>query len=284
MSTKTHRPELPDRWPRMGVVSVVLSLVAALFLAHAIQGTEASLYEFIKGLPRIADLIARMLPPDFGRIQQVLAALYQTFQMAVIGTLIGVILALPLAILASRNLTPNVFVYGIARGIISFARTIPDLIWAIIFVIMVGLGPFAGTLAIAVDTIGFCGRFFAEAMEDVDDGPQEALTAIGASRTGVISSAVIPAAAPSFITTSLFNLESATRSSVVLGVVGAGGIGMELKVSMDLFRYDEASMILLAILILVIMVERVGAFVRSRIIGRDVASGAGGRATHSAMG
>ena len=282
MNTNMHRPDFPNRWPRMGVASVVVSLIAALFLAHAIHGTEVSLYDFITGIPRITDLIARMLPPDFGRIGSVLAALYETFQMAVIGTLIGVILSVPLAILASRNLSPNVFVYGLARGFISFARTIPDLIWAIIFVIMVGLGPFAGTLAIAMDTIGFCGRFFAEAMEDVDDGPQEALTAIGASRTGVISSAVIPAAAPSFITTSLFNLESATRSSVVLGVVGAGGIGMELKVSMDLFRYDEAATILLAILILVIAVERVGAFVRSRIIGRS--GTAGGQAKLSTIG
>ena len=277
MNTKPLRSELPDRWPRMGLLSMLLWLVAALFLVHAFHGTEASFYDFFTGFPRIADLISRMLPPDFGRIDRVLAALYQTFQMAVIGTLIGVILSLPLAILASRNLTPNLFVYGIARGIISFARTIPDLVWAIIFVIMVGLGPFAGTLAIAVDTIGFCGRFFAEAMEDVDDGPQEALTAIGASRSGTIASAVLPAAAPSFITTSLFNLESATRSSVVLGIVGAGGIGMELKVSMDLFRYDEAATILLAILVLVVCVERVGAYIRSRIIGRNRADAAAQR-------
>ena len=282
MSTKMQPRELPNRWPRTGAISVAIWLAVALFLVGAVQGTEASLIEFIKGVPRITDLVARMLPPDLGRIQPVLAALYETFQMAVVGTLIGVVLALPLAVCASRNLAPNIVVYAVARGIISFARTIPDLIWAIFFVIMVGLGPFAGTLAIAVDTIGFCGRFFAEAMEDVDEGPQEALNAIGATRTGVIASAVFPAAAPSFVTTSLFNLESATRSSVVLGVVGAGGIGMELKVSMELFRYDEASTILLSILVLVVIVERVGAYIRSRIHGRE--GNASGRTVQSAMG
>jgi phosphonate transport system permease protein len=117
-----------------------------------------------------------------------------------------------------------------------------------------------------VDTMGFCGKFFAEAMEETETGPQEALTALGARRGGIICSAVIPAALPSFINTSLFSLEKATRSSVVLGLVGAGGIGIELKVAMDLFEYPTAATIILCIFALVLVVERVSSSLRQRIL------------------
>lgn len=194
------------------------------------------------------------------------ASLLQTFQMAVAGTVIGIILSVPLAILAARNISPNKTVFFLSRSLISFFRTVPDLIWALFFVIAVGLGPAAGTLAIAVDTIGFCGRFFAEAMEEVDEAPVEALNSLGASRTGMIFSAVIPQAMPSFINSSLFSLEKATRSSVVLGLVGAGGIGIELKVAMDLFNYDVASTIILSVFVLVLVVESTSTYLRSKII------------------
>ncbi len=118
---------------------------------------------------------------------------------------------------------------------------------AIVFVIAVGLGPAAGVLALMIDTIGFAARFFAEAMEETDKGTREALTAMGASRSGIIFSAVVPQALPSMINTSLFSLEKATRGSVVLGLVGAGGIGIELKVSLELFDYDQAATTIIAL-------------------------------------
>ncbi|MBM3481666.1 MAG: ABC transporter permease subunit, partial [Alphaproteobacteria bacterium] len=121
---------------------------------------------------------------------------------------------------------------------------------------------FAGVLAIAVDKIGFCGRFFAEAMEEADRKPQEALRALGAGRPAIILGAVLPAATPGLINAALFSLEKATRSSVVLGLVGAGGIGIELQVSMDMFRYDEAITIILAILALVVAVKQCSAWLR----------------------
>ena len=149
---------------------------------------------------------------------------------------------------------------------VTLSLSVPDLVWALIFVIMVGLGPFAGTLAIMVDTIGFCARFFAESMEEVDPSPQESLTALGASRTGVVFCSIIPATLPAFVNTSLFALEKATRSSVILGLVGAGGIGIELKVSMDMFEYSEAATIIIAIFLLVLAVEQVSSRLRNRII------------------
>jgi phosphonate transport system permease protein len=130
----------------------------------------------------------------------------------------------------------------------------------------VGLGPFAGMLTLVVDAIGFCGRFFAEAMEEADKGPQEALTALGAGRSEIVFSAVLPAAMPSMINSALFTLEKATRASVVLGLVGAGGIGIELKVAMDLFQYDQAATIIIGVFLLVLVVERLSSALRRIIL------------------
>jgi phosphonate transport system permease protein len=184
--------------------------------------------------------------------------------MAVAGTAIGCALSLPLAILATRHLSPHPVLHHATRVVVAICRTVPDLVWALLFVAIVGLGPFAGVLAIAVDKIGFCGRFFAEAMEEADRRPQEALRALGAGRPAIILGAILPAATPGLINASLFSLEKATRSSVVLGLVGAGGIGIELQVSMDMFRYDEAITIILAILALVVAVEQCSAWLRRR--------------------
>jgi phosphonate transport system permease protein len=149
--------------------------------------------------------------------------------------------------------------------LVSLFRTVPDLVWALLFVSAVGLGAVAGTITIVIDTIGFCGRFFAEAMEDADKRPQEALFAIGAGRFSVLCGAVLPDAMPSLINTTLFALEKAVRSSVVLGLVGAGGIGQELKVAFDLFQYRNASTIILVIFVIVVLMEFVTDRLRSKV-------------------
>ena len=153
--------------------------------------------------------------------------------------------------------------------LISLFRTVPDLVWAIIFVMVVGLGAFAGTLTIMVDTIGFCGRFFAEEMEDVDRSPAEALAASGARRIDTVFAAVVPAATPGLITTSLFAFEKAIRSSVVLGLVGAGGIGLELQSLMNWMSYDRAMVIIGMIFVLVLVVEQASSYLRTLIIKNE---------------
>ena len=256
----------PARFERPSAAALALWIGAAAFLIASLQGIGFSASELVRGAPHIGRMLGEMFPPSLERAGPVGKALVETFQMALVGTVAGVLLSLPLAVLATRHLSPNVLVYQAARSLIALFRTVPDLVWALFFVVAVGLGPFAGTLAITVDIIGFCGRFFAEAMEEADRGPQEALHALGAGRGAVIAAAVIPAAMPSLINTSLFSLEKATRSSVVLGLVGAGGIGIELQVSMDLFRYAEASAIIIAIFALVVMVEQSSAWLRRRLI------------------
>ncbi|MGB0684317.1 MAG: phosphonate ABC transporter, permease protein PhnE [Magnetovibrionaceae bacterium] len=262
----TDRLAAPDRFERPGLIAFGLYLLAITFVVLSIQGAEMSIVTLIEGVPDMGRMLGEMMPPSLTRIESVGWSLLETFQMAVAGTVFGVLISLPLAVLAARNLSPHPLVYHAARGLISFFRTVPDLIWALFFVVTVGLGPFAGALALVVDTIGFCGRFFAEAMEEVDPAPSEALDAIGVGPAGVFAGAVLPAAAPSFINTGLFSLEKATRSSVVLGLVGAGGIGIELKVAMDMFQYAEAATIILAIFGLVLVVEQASAAFRRKLI------------------
>lgn len=256
----------PERFAKPSILAYILFVAVVAFVIASIDHVDLSLDRLARGFPGILRILDQMFPPEIDRLGSIGGALLETFQMAVVGTILGVIISLPMAILAARGLSPHPLVYHTARSIISFFRTVPDLIWALFFVIAVGLGPAAGTLAIMIDTIGFCGRFFAEAMEESDKGPPEALSAIGASRTGMIFSAVIPQAFPSFIATALFSLEKATRSSVVLGLVGAGGIGIELKVAMDLFSYDLACTIIICVFLLVLVVERGSSWLRARIL------------------
>lgn len=237
-----------------------------LFFAWSLHGSGLSLKDLIHGIPNMIRLVGEMVPPDFSRIGSILRAILQTFQMALVGATVGIVVSFFLAILASKRNSPHKVIYSSTRFIIAFCRSVPDLVWAVLFVASVGLGVFAGTLTIIVDTIGFCGRFFAEAMEEVDPGPEEAMKSIGASRLAIVLSAVVPAAMPSFMNSSLFALEKAVRSSVVLGLVGAGGIGIELKVATDMFEYQTAATIILCIFILVIGVEQLSVHARSKFM------------------
>ncbi len=266
MTDSTRTPAVPARleWPSpFAFVAYALGLAV---LVWSLDGTGWSISELATGLPALADFFSRAFPPSLERLPSLSTALVETFQMAIAGTAVGALMSIPLAVFAATGQIGKRWINMVARGIVAVFRTVPDLVWALIFVIAVGLGPFAGTLAIAVDTAGFCGRFFAEAMEDVDKGPAEALQAQGVRRIDTIFCAVIPAASPAFITTTLFALEKAVRSSVVLGLVGAGGIGLELKVAMDMFDYPTAATIILLIFGLVVIIEQAGNYTRKRVL------------------
>lgn len=261
-----RQPGMPVRFERPSALAFLLYALSLGVLVWSLDGTGWSLAELATGLPALGDFFSRAWPPSLERLPSLTSALVETFQMAVAGTFVGAVISIPLAVLSARGLLGSRWLNFAARGVVAVFRTVPDLVWALIFVIAVGLGPFAGTLAIAVDTAGFCGRFFAEAMEDVDKGPSEALQAQGVRRIDTIFCAVMPAATPAFITTTLFALEKAVRSSVVLGLVGAGGIGLELKVAMDMFDYPTAATIILMIFGLVVIVEQLGAHTRTRVM------------------
>ncbi|MEL6335636.1 MAG: phosphonate ABC transporter, permease protein PhnE [Pseudomonadota bacterium] len=245
---------------------VALVVLGAVIISSATE-VAPSPERLVAGVPRMANLVERMMPPnlDPAFLERIAWRILETFQIALVGAAIGIALSLPIAWAAARGVSPVGPFNFLFKALVSLFRTVPDLIWALIFVVAVGLGAVAGTMTIVVDTIGFCGRFFAEAMEDAEKAPQDALNAIGANRFSVLCAAIIPDAMPSMINASLFALEKAVRSSVVLGLVGAGGIGQELKVAFDLFQYQNAATIILVIFVIVLAMEYVTDRLRARL-------------------
>lgn len=261
-----HTSNAPQRYGSSGLWHALAFCLALALIAWALYGTEFSLARLISGLPNMLTITGEMLPPDTSRFGPIVMAIITTLQMAIAGAAIGILFSIPIAFLAAKNTSPHPLVYKISRAWLTLLRTVPDLAWALFFVATVGLGPFAGVLTLIVDTIGFCGRFFAEAIEETDPHPNEALAAIGAKPIDRFAVAILPNASTSMVNSSLFSFEKAVRSSVILGLVGAGGIGVELAVSMEMFRYDQASMIIFLIFLLVYGVERISNSVRNRIM------------------
>jgi len=261
--------EITNLPPRFRAPSALTWVVLVGFAAFFIQGMMASglsVERLVKGASNLVRFVGQAVPPDFSRMPNIADAMLETMNIAVVGVTFGCLFSVPLALLAARNTAPNGVVRTLARFIISVSRTIPDLIWALIFVVTVGLGPLAGILAIIMDTIGFAARFYSERFEEVQKGPSEALTATGGGRLSVIFGAILPESFASMTATSLFSVEKAIRSAVTLGLVGAGGIGVELSTAMRLFRYDQAAAIILVILVVVVAFEQLSTSIRKRII------------------
>ncbi len=237
-------------------------------LAWSARDLQISVGELIKGLPWIADVVGRMLPPNWGFMQRLAQPVLETIQLAVWGTLLAIVLALPLCFLAARNLTPGTLVFHAVRQVFNAARGINEIIFALIFVAAVGLGPFAGVLALSVHGAGMLGKFFAEAIEEADPGPVEALRATGARPLQVIVFAVLPQALPAWIAATLYRLEVNLRAATILGMVGAGGIGFELYSSLKLFQYEDTATCVLVILAMVMTADYLSSRLRARILAR----------------
>lgn len=259
------------RFERPSALGFLGYVCGVIIIFWCLAGAGFSLEKVASAPPRFADFASRAFPPNLE--PDVLARLgwkmVETLQIAVAGAVIGVILSVPVALVAARGLIAAPWVNQIVRTALSFIRAVPDIAWALVFVVAVGLGPFAGMLAIVIDTVGFCGRFFADDMEATEKGPAESLTATGARKIDVVACATIPAAMPAFISTSLYALEKAVRSSTILGLVGAGGIGIELKVGFDLFDYPTAMTVILMIAVVVIGIEQLSGWTRTKIIGEQ---------------
>jgi len=257
----------PSRFERPGALQFLGYVAVILIIFWALDGAGWSASRLISSPPKLADFFSRAWPPSTHNLDRLAWKMVETLQIAVAGAAIGIVLSLPVALLAARGVLVGRGVTMAVRIMLGFIRAVPDLAWALVFVVAVGLGSFAGMLAIVIDTIGYCGRFFADDMENADPGPAEALTATGARRIDIAACAIIPAALPAFVSTSLFGLEKAVRASTILGLVGAGGIGIELKVGFDLFDYPTALTVILMIAVVVIAVEQLGAVLRAAIMG-----------------
>ncbi|HED15171.1 MAG TPA: phosphonate ABC transporter, permease protein PhnE [Gammaproteobacteria bacterium] len=197
----------------------------------------------------------KFLVEPIGYLSKVLVKMWETIEMGFWGTFLCIIISVPLGILASRNYAPHPMVYSFARGWLSFNRAMPELIIALFMVLVYGFGPIAGVLALAMHTSGVLGKFFADEIENAPPGPQLALGSSGAGRLKVLRYAVFPHVFPAFIAYVQYIFERNIRTATVLGIVGAGGIGMELKGRWDLFDYDHVATILLVIFLTVVILE-----------------------------
>ena len=259
-----HQKVKRGTWPS-GTLPFLGVFTLLIVLAQSAIVVQARPQDLITGVAGMWDILSRSFPPDFSKFGRELIPALETVDIGLFGTFVGVIIALPLAVLAASNTTPARPLYALSRGAIALARAVPDLIWALLFVTAVGLGPFPGALAISVHSVGMLGRLFAEVIEDMDMGPVEALQMTGASGLQVFSHAVVPSVLPSLLGIALYRLDENIRSSLVLGFVGAGGIGFELLSAMNLLQYRTVSLLLLMTFVIVIAAERMSAALRSRV-------------------
>jgi phosphonate transport system permease protein len=240
------------------------TLVVACFQSIS----DKTIWAFVWDAPQqAADLAVRMVPPDWSYIRQLGRPIWDTINIATIGTAIAIVASIPVAYCAARNTTPSVnFVRPVALFIIVSSRSINALIWALMLVTIVGPGVFAGIVAIALRSIGFCAKLLYEAIEEIDESQVEAVRATGASGTQVTTYGIVPQVLPAFAGISVFRWDINIRESTVLGLVGAGGIGLELNAALTQLYWTQVSLILLVIIGTVILSEWVSARVRHAII------------------
>lgn len=238
--------------------------LTVLFLISAL-GMRINIDRIISGVDRLAVMLAQMFPPDFSILGRIAGPAIETLYVAIMGTSIGIGLSLLIGILAAHNITPHPIVEIALKGFSAFTRAVPALIWALLFIVAVGLGPLPGILALAVNSIGMLGKVFAESIEEIDQGQIEAVAATGATPVQIVFKAIIPSVTPALVAWSLFRLDINIRYSAVLGVVGAGGIGLELVRSTRMLAFDETLTITLVIFVMVWLVEFVNNKIRAFI-------------------
>lgn len=230
--------------------------------------SETTTWFFVWDAPRIAgDILGRATPPRWSYMDKLWWPIWDTINIATLGTIGALIMAVPVAFMAARNTTPSrYFVRPVALLIIVATRSINSLIWALLLIAIIGPGVFAGVIAIAIRSIGFCAKLLYEAIEEIDHSQVEAISATGASRWQVMAYGIVPQVMPAFAGISVFRWDINIRESTVLGLVGAGGIGLQLSASLNTLAWPQVSLILIVILFAVVVGEWVSAKVRGAII------------------
>ncbi|ATX75728.1 MAG: phosphonate ABC transporter, permease protein PhnE [Reinekea forsetii] len=261
-ATQMHYSSI-NRWRALR--SLVLWPMAALVLIWAWQGAEMDFGMLIRDRANIAILAGDFFPPNFQNWKFYVAEMLVTIQVAIWGTLLAVILAVPFSILSAENLVP-VWVYQPIRRLMDAARAINELVFAMLFVVAVGLGPFAGVMALFIHTTGVLAKLFSEAIEAIEPGPVEGVRAVGANGLQEIIFGVIPQVLPLWISYTLYRFESNLRSATVIGMVGAGGIGVVLWESMRGFQFANTCAIILIIILAVSLLDILSQFIRKSFI------------------
>lgn len=239
-------------------------LVILLLWGSSVQ-VDASLSKLVAGFPNMMDLLKEMVPPDWSYFQVITTAMLDTIRMAIIGTTLGAILAIPLALFAASNVFTSTFLYSPARMILNFIRTIPDLLLAAIFVAIFGIGPLPGILALTFFSIGLVAKLLYESIESIDPGPLEAMTAVGANKVQWIVYGVIPQVKAHFVSYVLYTFEVNVRAAAVLGLVGAGGIGLYYDRTLGFLQYQQTASIIIYTLVVVLLIDYVSTLLREKL-------------------
>lgn len=256
-----HRGRKAMLWGTATAVIVVLHLLA-------VAGTDFDPTLLVDGWQGMARFVSDAFPPNLDWeevIKPGLDATLVTLWIGLLGTTLSIPSALLLAVLASRTASPHPVAYQISRAILSFFRAVPDIVFALIFVTAVGLGPFAGVLALICHNTGVMGKLWAESMEETDQGPQDALATAGASRLQQITHGSLPLVIPQFVGLLLYRFDVNVRSSLVLGLVGAGGIGLLINQAIKSFQFDTMLTHIIIVLILIIVVDQASGFIRRKL-------------------
>ncbi|HEV8719032.1 MAG TPA: phosphonate ABC transporter, permease protein PhnE [Candidatus Binatia bacterium] len=266
--------------------NLFLLVAVVAFLVWSYRGAEIDLSQLFSrdGLGQILIYLAKLVPPDFSPnvLREAWRGTIETFAISFMGTLLAVAVALPIVFFASRNLIYSGLLYEMeprqgwkrsarmipylaAKSVLNILRTIPEMVWALIFVFLVGLGPFPGVLALGVHTGGVLGKLFGEVLEDVDSQPIESLQSTGASRLQILFYSILPQVLPQFVSYTLYRWEVNIRVAAVLGLVGAGGLGQRIHIAISLFLENQLLTLILAIYILVTIVDYLSAYLRRKI-------------------
>ena len=249
---------------RLGRFAIYLGVVAAFVWSWE---TVEVIPEFLYDAPeQVLDLLNRLWPPDVAYAPTVQAALMETIHIATLGTLLSILMAVPVGLLAARTITRSKALNWLAKLILVSSRSVNSLVWALLFVAVFGPGALAGVLAIAFRSVGFVGKLLSEALEEAAPGPIEALRAAGAPWLSIMTKGFWPQVQPAFWSIALFRWDINVRESAVLGLVGAGGIGLVLNSAMDLFQWDRVATALIAIFAVVVLAEVVVSQIRKRIL------------------
>ncbi|GAB3804868.1 phosphonate ABC transporter, permease protein PhnE [Virgibacillus kimchii] len=245
---------------------IIWAIIAVLVVWSWI-GTNFNMMDLISGAANISVFIFQdMLPPDFTTIGSFIGPALDTLYMSYVGLIFSVVFSLFFGFMAARTTTIHPAIAITSRSFITFLRSIPAMVWGILLVAAIGLGPLAGTIALGLSGIGILGRAFADLLEEIDYQQVEAVRSTGASWFQTIGQGVWPQFKPGFVSWSLYKMDLNIREAAVLGVVGAGGIGYALEGSISLFQYQEATVGILMIFILILLVEFTTAFIREKIL------------------
>ncbi len=256
---------LPTKPPRNWPLWIGVTALLAVMTVWSANGIGFSATELACNIAGGTRLIEESWPPDFAFLPRLAGPMLETLYIAIIGTVVGGILAIPVAVLAARNLTPNRPTWFVDRNFMNILRTLPDLFWAMLFATAVGFGPVAGALALTVFTVAVISKLYSESLESIDMGLPEAIRAAGGSWLQMIQFGALPQAAQQYVSYALYAFELNIRASVVLGLVGAGGIGMILETQRANFEYERVTMIILAVLVAVLIIEEVSEAIRKRL-------------------